>query len=93
MQMLDLLSPTARAALLNLIDERVSLQLASTPSCGQESPWLTVAEAAVYLRTSQAAIYKRIKRGQLRAHRPDGSRVLLRRADLVPAGPSATEVL
>jgi excisionase family DNA binding protein len=43
---------------------------------------LTVSEAAEYLRTSTGAVYKRIERGQLDAHRPEGSPILLRRADL-----------
>ena len=51
------------------------------------SPWLTVAEAAEYLRTSRGAIYKRIRRGQLASHRPEGSPILIWRDDLVGTGP------
>jgi excisionase family DNA binding protein len=81
--MLTLLSPQAQAELKRLVDERIAATLSD--SINQEkggTPWLTVAEAADYLRTSPAAIYKRIKRGQLQAERPEGSRILIRRSDL-----------
>jgi excisionase family DNA binding protein len=91
--MLDLLSPSAQAALISLIEERVAQQLASLRGSEADSPWLTVAEAASYLRTTPAAIYKRIKRGRLTAYRPEGSQILLRRDDLVLPGPQAAEVL
>lgn len=91
--MLDVLSAPARAALLHLIDERIAQHLGSVASSNSDSPWLTVAEAAEYLRTSPAAIYKRIKRGQLSACRPDGSQILLRKEDLVSTGPRGAEVL
>lgn len=36
----------------------------------QATPWLTAAEAAVYLRVpSVQALYKRVERGQVPAHR------------------------
>jgi excisionase family DNA binding protein len=57
------------------------------------SPWVTVAEAAEYLRTTKGAIYKRIKRGQLRSYRPDGSQILLRGDELTVTGPAAPAVL
>jgi excisionase family DNA binding protein len=91
--MLDLLSPAAQAALIKLIDERVAQRLASEPEPERVSPWLTVAEAATHLRTSPAAVYKRIKRGQLPSHRPEGSRILIKRDDLDGAGPRRPEVL
>jgi excisionase family DNA binding protein len=77
-----LLSPEAEAELLALIDERVALRVASLSLQPPESPWLTVDEAAGYLRTSPAALYKRISRGQLNSYRPEGSRILLRKDDL-----------
>src|SRR4051794_26191891 len=85
--MLDLLSPHAGAALMKLIDERVQEGLASAVPPAPSSPWLTVAEAADYLRTTSDAIYKRIKRGQLTSYRPEGSPILLRRNELDGAGP------
>lgn len=80
--MLNLLSPSAQAALVALIDERVAEQLATITDSYAIRPWLTVDEAAEYLRTTPAAIRKRISRKQLRAHRPEGSRIMLRRDDL-----------
>lgn len=88
--MLTLLSQGAQAELLKLIDERVAQQLDCVSPSSTDSPWVTVAEAADLLRTTKHAIYKRIKRGQLRGHRPDGSRILLRRDDLTPGPLDAT---
>ncbi len=45
------------------------------------SPWMTVAEAADYLRVTVAALRKRIERGQVPAHRW-GRLLRLRRAEL-----------
>lgn len=83
--MLELLSNDARNALVKLIDDRIaqSIERASA-SAAPGSPWLTVAEAADYLRTSEAAVYKRIHRRQVPSYRPEGSRILLRRDDLDP---------
>lgn len=92
--MLALLSDEARADLVRLIDERVQQHLASAAHVSAESThWLTVSEAADLMRTTAGAIYKRIKRGQLAAHHPQGSRILLRRDDLVTTGPSGSAVL
>jgi excisionase family DNA binding protein len=79
---LNLLSTSAQEALVHLIDERVAAKLASLASPAPTSPWLTVDEAAEYLRTTPGAIRKRISRKQVKAHRPEGSRILLRREDL-----------
>jgi excisionase family DNA binding protein len=65
----------------------------ATSGLAPESPWLTVREAADYLRTSPAAIYKRISRKQLVAHRPEGSRIMLHRDELDASGPVPLEVL
>jgi excisionase family DNA binding protein len=43
------------------------------------SLYLTVAEAAEYLRTTPRALYSRISRGQLAGVVRDGGRVLVRR--------------
>jgi excisionase family DNA binding protein len=82
-RLLRLLSAEAEAALVRLIDERVAQKLAENDG-GQPAPtpFLTVKEAAVFLRTSQGAIRKRIERGQLKPHRPEGSPILLRRDEL-----------
>jgi excisionase family DNA binding protein len=69
--------------------ERVSEQLTARAN----SPWLTVKEAADYLRTSPDAIYKRIKRKQLPSYRPEGSPILLHKDDLDGTGPGGAEVL
>jgi excisionase family DNA binding protein len=90
---LRLLSPEAEAALVRLIDERLSEQLQASSSVIQDSsPWMTVTEAAEHLRTTPGAIYKRIERDQLQAYHPEGSKILLRREDL-GAGPRRLEVL
>ena len=86
--LLTLLSPEAQAQLLSLIDERIAVRVGATSPQETESPWLTVSEAAKYLRTSPGAVRKRIQRGQLKSYRPEGSRILLRRGDLA-AGPPA----
>jgi excisionase family DNA binding protein len=91
--MLALLSADARTELLDLIDSRVAERLADQSPAPHPSPWMTVQEAATYLRSTPAAIYKRIKRGQLRSYHPEGSQILLKREDLAPAGPRLQEVL
>jgi len=92
--LLSILSREAQQELIGLIDQRVAEQLLRAVPSTNESPWLTVDEAATYLRTSCGAIYKRIKRGQLVAYRPEGSQILLRRDELEQAaGPARQEVL
>lgn len=87
--MLSLLNAEARGELEAFVADQVKALLveagASEPAV--ESPWMTVGEAATALRTTQGAIYKRIKRGQLEAKRPEGSRILLLRTEIIPAGP------
>jgi excisionase family DNA binding protein len=80
--MLDMLSAGAKADLLSFIDSRIAEQLETHGSHDQGSPWLTVKDAADYLRTSQGAIRKRIARKQLTSYRPEGSPILLRREEL-----------
>src|SRR4051812_29772806 len=93
---LTFLSSEAEAALLKLIDDRISERVAESfrDKPGQQqprSPWLTIPEAAEYLRTTPAAVRKRIARGQLKACRPEGSRVLLRREEIDGTGPQDNE--
>jgi excisionase family DNA binding protein len=81
-------------ALVRLIDERVARHLDCVePTASSSSPWMTVAEAAAYLRTSPGAVYKRIKRGQLQVARPEGSPILIHRDVLSGAGPRNDTVL
>jgi excisionase family DNA binding protein len=47
----------------------------------EPSPFLTVAEAAVYLRASRQRVYDLLSSRRLPRHK-DGARVLIRRADL-----------
>ena len=91
--MLTLLSAEVESELLRLVDDRIAERLSSLSLITPASPWLTVAEAAEHLRTTTGAIYKRIKRGQLRAYRPEGSQYLLRRDELEGPGPAARGVL
>jgi excisionase family DNA binding protein len=51
------------------------------PEPQDPSPFLTVAEAAVYLRASRQRVYDLLSSRRLPRHR-DGARVLIRRADL-----------
>jgi len=83
-----MLSPRAQRDLVDLIDRRIAEHLAAS-SHAQSSPWVTVDEAAEILRTTPAAVYKRINRRQISAHRLEGSRILILRDDLLPTGPSA----
>jgi excisionase family DNA binding protein len=81
-------------ALADQLEPRLIERLNEKLTARTSSPWLTVKEAADYLRTSEQAIYKRIKRKQLPSYRPEGSQILLRREDLdLAAGPRAPEVL
>ena len=60
---------------------RVLAQLRALEVETQPSPWLTVGEAAQYLRCSRQRIYDLLSARRLRKHK-DGSRVLIRRSDL-----------
>jgi len=91
--MLGWLSAEAEAALISFIDERLDEKLATETQPTPPSPWLTVSEAAEFLRTSPGAIYKRIERRQLLSYRPEGSPILLRREDLIRTGPQRSSVL
>lgn len=93
--MLELLSDSARADLIELIGRCVAEHQPQSLHGGVTSPWLTISEAAEYLRTTPGAIRKRISRKQLKAHRPEGSQWILHKDDLdaFATGPQALEVL
>lgn len=76
---LGFLSPQAVAALDARIAGEVERQLAEREQARAESPWMTVPEAAEYLRLSPKAIRNRLN--WLPHHRLDG-RILLRRDEL-----------
>jgi excisionase family DNA binding protein len=90
-----LLSGEAQAAFLDLIDERIAERLARFErEAPRFSPWFTVDRAAEYLDTSPDAIRKRIERGQLPFHRPEGSPIMLHRDEIdATYGPLSAEVL
>ncbi len=72
-------SPHLIDALEQLVDERVAAALAEKGDDSQT--WLSVAEAAEYLRVSQRLVHKLIKEKRLRATYL-GRRCLLDRHDL-----------
>jgi len=61
--------------------ELVLARLAKERLSGGDSPYLTVAEAAEYLRASRQRVYDLLSSGRLSRHK-DGSRVLVSRAEL-----------
>jgi excisionase family DNA binding protein len=71
----------ARIVAAAVADELERRGIGTTTSSPSPSPYLTVKEAAEYLRCRPQAIYDRIHEGALRPCR-DGRRVLLRREDL-----------
>jgi len=87
------LDQAALDALIDQLEPRLVERLSERLKPTLGSPWLTVKEAADYLRTSEGAIYKRIKRGRLPSYRPEGSPILLHRDDLDGTGPRSREVL
>jgi excisionase family DNA binding protein len=80
-------------ALIDQLEPRLLERLTEHLNTGPSSPWLTVKEAADYLRTTEGAIRKRIERKQLPSYRPEGSQILLHRDDLDRAGPCGREDL
>jgi excisionase family DNA binding protein len=56
-------------------------RLAEERPSGGDSPYLTVAEAATYLRASRQRVYDLLSSGRL-SRRKDGSRVLVSRSEL-----------
>jgi excisionase family DNA binding protein len=80
--LITLLAPEAAAELKVYIHAVVADQLANSAKAERAPDLMTVSESAKYLRTTPAAIYKRIKRRKLPALRPEGSQILLRRTEL-----------
>jgi excisionase family DNA binding protein len=78
---LGFLSQSALAALKTLIDERVRAHLERYGSASS-SRWLSVRSAAEYLATTPAAVRQLIRRGHLRAYRPEGGSMLLSRVEI-----------
>lgn len=74
------LAPELVAALDDLVDERVS-RILDTRENGSAATWLTIAEAADYLRVSESTIARRLKEGRL-ASTYVGRRRLVRREHL-----------
>lgn len=78
-RLLGALAPEIVDALLELMDEKVA---AAAGAGGQPvSPWLSIAEAAEYLRTSERTVERMIARGRIRST-TIGRRRLLRREEL-----------
>jgi len=74
------------ALLVDELVERVAARVAELlagqlPAPAAGSPWLTVAEAAEYLRCKPKRVYDLASQHRLPAHR-DGSRLLFRRDEL-----------
>jgi excisionase family DNA binding protein len=61
--------------------EIVLARLAKERLSGGDSPYLTVAEAAEYLRASRQRVYDLLSAGRL-SRRKDGARVLVSRSEL-----------
>jgi excisionase family DNA binding protein len=79
---LDFLSVGARAELEALIAETVTHRLAGLNASGVGAQWLTVRGTAEYLGTTPAAVRQLIRRGHLRAYRPEGGSMLLSRVEI-----------
>ena len=77
------LAPELVTAIEQLVAERVEQALAEqVPAAnGHGSPWLSVAEAAEYLRTSERTVQRLVKRSRVRSS-TIGRRRLLHRDDL-----------
>ncbi len=82
------LAPEVVAALVQLVDERVA---AASASADGGSPWLSLDEAAAYLRLSQRTLERRIAKGRVRSTTV-GRRRLLHRDDLDALAATGEEV-
>lgn len=78
---LGFLSPAAIAELEELIDRRVEERLAELERQAPATPYLSVDEAAAFLRCSRQHIYDLRSSGRLTRH-GDGTRALVARAEL-----------
>jgi excisionase family DNA binding protein len=67
--------------LVERIAGRAAELVASNLEHSAQSPYLTVAETAAYLRTSRQRVYDLCSSGRLTRHK-DGTRVLVSRAEL-----------
>jgi excisionase family DNA binding protein len=79
-RLLAALSPEIVGALAELVDERLAA-VGATGAGSDSSPWLSVSEAADYLRSSERTIERGIANGRLRSSTL-GRRRLLHRDDL-----------
>ena len=77
--LLAVLSPEIVSALERLVDDRIAADATTAPR--DSSPWLSIDEAADYLRTSSRTIERGIAKGRLRSSTL-GRRRLLHRDDL-----------
>lgn len=80
-RLLQSLAPELVEAIEQLVEERVREQLEELPGAASSSPWLSLDEAADYLRVSPRTLERRIKRGRIRST-TIGRRRLLHRDDL-----------
>jgi excisionase family DNA binding protein len=87
-RLLDVLSPDLVAALEELIAERVS-NAVGTARNSTGSPWLSVAEAADYLRVSERTLDRLVKYSRVRSTTL-GRRRLFHRNDLDALAKAAT---
>ena len=89
-KLLAALSPELVAAIEELVDERVQERLDGIADRnGSASPWLSLDEAAGYLRVSERTLERRIARGKVRST-SIGRRRLLHRDDLDALAGAAT---
>jgi len=76
------LEASLRETLKPLVVDVVRAELDHLPDREPEpSPWLSVREAAAYLRLSEGSVRQMIRRGTLASYKVEGRR-LIRRADL-----------
>src|SRR5262245_26671703 len=71
-----------------MVDERVGERLAAYEAARRPTEWMTITEAAAYLRLTPAALRARARRGTVAAYHDNG-RWLFRRSEL-DAGLAAT---
>lgn len=89
-RLLAALSPDLVAAIEEIVDERIRERLDGIADAnGPASPWLSLEEAARYLRVSPRTLERRIARGRVRST-CIGRRRLLRRDDLDELAEAAT---
>lgn len=90
-RLLAALSPELVAALEELVDERVSERLGAQDANGNgsASPWLSLDEAADYLRVSPRTLERQLARGRVRST-AIGRRRLVHRDDLDELAKAAT---